>query len=176
MQRFTTITDAIEQAITPALGEYGNDYDLEAIAREMFAYKVDTDADGNELLKTAGFEQTVDDAGFWAIAEKHDTTTDGSADEDGEDGEDENSDGTTAWLAVQAGVSVTGQPEVMVLDHQPNGDAPEVMPNTALPVTFDDDHDALQAAAVTALEAAGWETAGAWDAVDTGYTVKVHRA
>lgn len=89
---------------------------------------------------------------------------------------DRNDNGTTAWLAVQAGVSVTGRPEVMVLDHQPNGDAPEVMPNTALPVTFDDDHDALQTAAVTALEAAGWETAGTWDAVDTGYTVKVRRA
>lgn len=72
--RFTTISDVIDQAVAPALGEYADDYDLEAIAREAFEYTVDTDADGNELLNTAGFEQVVDEAGFWAIAEKHDTT------------------------------------------------------------------------------------------------------
>lgn len=71
--RYTTISDVIDQAVAPALGEYGDDYDLEAIAREAFEYKVDTDADGNELLNTAGFEQVVDEAGFWVIAEKYDS-------------------------------------------------------------------------------------------------------
>lgn len=74
MQRFTTLADVIDQAVAPALGEYGNDYDIDAIAREAFAYKVDTDADGNEVLNTAGFEQIVDEAGFWDIAAKYDTT------------------------------------------------------------------------------------------------------
>lgn len=161
--RFTTITDVIDQAITPALGEYGDDHDLEAIAREAFEYKVDTDEQGNELLNTAGFEQVVDDADFWAIAEKYDTTMDEDADT-----------GTTAWLGVQAGVLVHGEgPEIMVIDHQPNGAAPEVMPSTALPVSLHSEHDAMQDAAESALKAAGWEITGEWDAVDAGYTIKV---
>ncbi len=80
--RYTTITDAIEQAVIPALGEFGADYDAEAIAREAFSYRVDTDERGNELLNTAGFEQVVDDAGFWVIAEKHATRNE---DESGDD-------------------------------------------------------------------------------------------
>ncbi|HEX6518291.1 MAG TPA: hypothetical protein VF049_22210 [Nocardioidaceae bacterium] len=165
--RYETLAEATAQAIVPALGEYGADYDIDAIAREAFAYRVDTDADGNELLNTAGFEQIVDEAGFWAIAEKHDTT---AADEDDDTG-------TVAWLGVQASVLVHGEgPEVMVLDHQPDGDAPEVMPSTALPVSLDADHDVMQDAAEAALTASGWETDGTWEAVDTGYTVKVRRA
>jgi hypothetical protein len=69
--RYEKITDAIEQAIGPALGEFGNDYDLEAIAREVFEYKVDTDERGQELLNTAGFEQVVSEEEFWEIAERH---------------------------------------------------------------------------------------------------------
>lgn len=170
--RYTTITDVIDQAVAPALGEYADDYDLEAIAREAFEYTVDTDADGNELLNTAGFEQVVDEAGFWAIAKKYDTTA------TSEDGEGEDSDSTTvAWLGVQADVLIHGEgPEAMVLNHQEDGSAPEVMPSTSLPVSLDDDHDAMQDAAETALKAAGWEIAGEWDAVDTGYTIKVRRA
>lgn len=72
--RYTAISDVIDQAVAPALGEYADDYDLDAIAREAFEYKVDTDGDGNELLNTAGFEQIADEASFWAIAEKHDQT------------------------------------------------------------------------------------------------------
>lgn len=168
--RYTTISDVIDQAVAPALGEYGDDYDLEAIAREAFEYKVDTDADGNELLNTAGFEQLVDEAGFWGIAEKYDSTTTANVDEDGDAG-------AVAWLGVQAGVLVQGEgPEIMVLDHKPNGYAPEVMPSTTLPISLDADHDAMQDAAEAALKTAGWETDGAWEAVDTGYTIKVCRA
>lgn len=163
--RFTTITDVIDQAVTPALGEYGDDYDLEAIAREAFEYKVDTDEQGNELLNTAGFEQIVDDAEFYDIARKYDTTV----------YEDNDTDlGTTAWLGVQDDVLVHGEgPEIMVLDHQSNGGAPEVMPSTSLPVSLHAEHEAMQDAAEAALKAAGWEIAGEWDAVDSGYTIKV---
>ena len=74
MERYATISDVIDQAVVPALGEHGGDYDVEAIAREAYTYVVDTDDDGNELLNTAGFEQSVSDDEFWTIVEKHDTT------------------------------------------------------------------------------------------------------
>lgn len=146
----------IAHQVSLTLGDHAGDYNIDGIVDDLIA------AHDGALNSIDDF----DSQSYWAIVETHDITAQA----------DEESDGTTAWLAVQAGVSVTGQPEVMVLDHQPNGDAPEVMPNTALPFTFDDDHDALQAAAVTALEAAGWEITGAWDAVDTGYTISVRRA
>jgi hypothetical protein len=66
--RYVTSRDAIEQAIIPALD--GDEYDIDAIFREAFRYRVDTDGHGNELLNTAGFEQIVDDAEFWQIIER----------------------------------------------------------------------------------------------------------
>lgn len=76
MSRYTTIADVIQQDVIPALGEHAADYDAEAIAREAFEYRVDTDGQGRELLNTAGFEQTATVDEFWQIAAKHDTTTD----------------------------------------------------------------------------------------------------
>lgn len=169
--RYATLADAIEQAIAPALGEHGNDYDLEAIARETFTYKVDTDADGNELLNTAGFEQTVDDSEFWDIVETHDTS--------GSDEEDQQPS-TTAWLALDAGFLIHGEgPEVNILDANDVGDiTDEPLPSVSLPLSLNDardDHDKAQDAAEARLSGLGWETVGEWDAVDTGYTVKVRR-
>jgi len=71
MRRFTTITDVIRDEIAPALGEYADEYDLEAIAHEAYEYRVDTDARGRELANTAGFESVVDDDEFWEIVQKH---------------------------------------------------------------------------------------------------------
>lgn len=69
--RYTTKSDVIEQAILPALGEYADDYDTDAIADAAFDYRVDTNEQGQELLNTAGFEQVVDEDGFWTIVEQH---------------------------------------------------------------------------------------------------------
>lgn len=69
--RYTTRQDAIEQAIMPALTE--GDYDYEAICYEAFDWKIDTNEQGQELLHTGGFEQTVTDEEFWEIAARHDT-------------------------------------------------------------------------------------------------------
>lgn len=69
--RYTTRQDAIEQDILPALGNYADSYNIDAIFDEAYDYLVDTDWRGNELLNTAGFEQTVSDDEFWAIAERH---------------------------------------------------------------------------------------------------------
>lgn len=66
MSRYTTIADAIERAILPALGEFGDGYDVAAIAREAFVYRVDHNDASND-----GFEQVCDNAGFWEIVERH---------------------------------------------------------------------------------------------------------
>lgn len=68
-ERFPTRQEAIDQAIAPAIAE--GDYDLMAICYEAFDWKIDHDADGNELLNTAGFEQTVSEQEFWEIVAKH---------------------------------------------------------------------------------------------------------
>jgi hypothetical protein len=68
--RYTTREDAIEQAVLPALDEPA-DYNVEAIFVDAFEYRVDTNDKGQELLNTAGFEQTVSDDEFWTIVERH---------------------------------------------------------------------------------------------------------
>jgi len=73
-KRYSTRDEAIEQAIVPALGEYARDYDTAAMCADLFAYLVDTDQHGNELLNTAGFEQVGDADLFWLIAAKHERT------------------------------------------------------------------------------------------------------
>lgn len=74
MHRFTTRQDAIEQHIAPALGEWGDDYDLDSIFDACFVYRTDTDERGNEVLTHAGFERAVTDDQFWDAvkdAERH---------------------------------------------------------------------------------------------------------
>lgn len=67
-RRFATKRDAIEQAILPML-DVPADYDEEKIFSECFAYRVDHDEQGNELLNTAGFEETVTTEQFWKVVE-----------------------------------------------------------------------------------------------------------
>ena len=71
MTRYTTRQDIID-SIAGIFGDFADDYDIDAIIDEAYAYRVDEDGRGNELLGTAGFEQIVTDEEFWAIAEKHD--------------------------------------------------------------------------------------------------------
>lgn len=59
MATFTTITDVIEQIVLPSLGEYAADYDVEAIARDIYEWQ-----DGQIVITAEG-----DD--FWEIAERH---------------------------------------------------------------------------------------------------------
>lgn len=67
--RYTTRADAIDQAIAPALDHDG--YDLDAICYEAFSWAIDINDNGDELLNTGGFEQTVSDDEFWKIVAKH---------------------------------------------------------------------------------------------------------
>ena len=71
MTRYTTRQDIID-SLAGVFGDFADDYDVDAIIDEAYAYRVDEDENGNQLLNTAGFEQIVTDEEFWAIAEKHD--------------------------------------------------------------------------------------------------------
>ena len=57
---YTTIQDAIDYEVEPALGEHASDYDTKAIAREYFDCYDEHD----------GFSATDPDS-FWDIAAKH---------------------------------------------------------------------------------------------------------
>lgn len=59
---YETITDAIEREILPALGERAADYDVDAMARELFEYDPDT-----RLMEPTG-------ADFWEVARRHDVS------------------------------------------------------------------------------------------------------
>jgi len=67
--RYTTKDDAIEQAFPEDVREPG--FDVDAIFAATFEYRVDKDADGNELLNTAGFEQVVSEERFWELTQEH---------------------------------------------------------------------------------------------------------
>ena len=71
MTRYATRQDIID-SLARVFEDFADDYDVNAIIDEAYAYRVDEDERGNELLGTAGFEQIVTDEEFWAIAEKHD--------------------------------------------------------------------------------------------------------
>lgn len=67
---FTTKQDAIEAEILPALSEYVDQYDIDAIADELFEWEPARDADGTEHLNRQGFKVRAD-VDFWEIAERH---------------------------------------------------------------------------------------------------------
>lgn len=71
MTRYATRQQVID-SLAGVFGDFAADYDLDAIIDETYAYRVDEDENGNQLLNTAGFEQIVTDEEFWAIAENHD--------------------------------------------------------------------------------------------------------
>ena len=75
-QTFITRTEAIEQLIIPALGDYGNDYDIEAIADEVLAYNEAYGEEANVYrLNDQGFYLCVDIDEFWKVVEKYDLTS-----------------------------------------------------------------------------------------------------
>lgn len=87
---------------------------------------------------------------------------------------------TMAWLTLEAGCLIHGEgAEVGILDHSDEAVANEILAPVALPVAIteaQDDHKKAMDAAETRLTELGWDTVGAWDAVDTGYTITVSRA
>lgn len=76
MKRYAAIGDVIEQVLAPMLGEYIDDYNLEAIFDASFAWRSDRDDAGNTLLNTAGFEQAVSTPELWSIIEANELPSD----------------------------------------------------------------------------------------------------
>jgi len=74
MARYTTRDEAIAREIVEPI-ENGtataDEFDIEAIAEETLAFKVDHDEHGNELVLTAGYEQIVDADEFWTVVARH---------------------------------------------------------------------------------------------------------
>lgn len=70
MTRYTTRQDIID-SIAGSFGDFADDYDIDAIIDEAYAYRVDEDENGNELITTAGFQKIVTDKEFWEIAARH---------------------------------------------------------------------------------------------------------
>lgn len=77
MTTYSTKAEAIEREITPALGEWVGDYDIDGIARDLLVWHVDHDERGRELLNTAGYA-VRDDADFWAIVQAHEVAHTGT--------------------------------------------------------------------------------------------------
>lgn len=63
MTTYTTRNEAIHYEIELPLGEYADEYDIDAIADEVII----TTGEGVDY----GFTTIDDDADFWAIVEKH---------------------------------------------------------------------------------------------------------
>ena len=71
MTTYATLAEAIEREILPALGDVAAEFDVAAIAGEVFEYVTPTDHAGNLLVGRAGFVQVVDASGFWDVAFRH---------------------------------------------------------------------------------------------------------
>lgn len=61
---YATIRDVVDQEVRPALGEFADDYDAYAIARDCWRYDE----------SRGGFVKAVDEDGFWDSAMEHDKT------------------------------------------------------------------------------------------------------
>lgn len=68
--KYTSIQDVIDQEIKPACGDFAEDYDLDAIASEIFEYV--TDVDDNGIQRGNGYFVERADVDWDAIMQKHD--------------------------------------------------------------------------------------------------------
>lgn len=68
MTTYTTIWDVVDYEVTPALGDFADCYDREAIARECWEY----DEERRGFVEREGVD-------FWEVAARHDLTGDAAA-------------------------------------------------------------------------------------------------
>lgn len=72
---YATRREATEQAIAPALGEYGEDYDIDAIADEALVWHDGLGANPahpNDYSANAQGYSCIEGDEFWAAVERHD--------------------------------------------------------------------------------------------------------
>lgn len=63
---FATLAEARQYVVT-ALGDFGDDFDVDAITSAVFDYDTATDADGTVHLNRQGFRLAVTTEEFWQI-------------------------------------------------------------------------------------------------------------
>ena len=68
---YPTIQEAIEREILPALGGYAEDFDVRAIADDVFEYVTPEDDRGRVRVDRAGFVLKVGVLEFWEVAFSH---------------------------------------------------------------------------------------------------------
>ena len=66
---YTTLADLTSAEIIPALGDYANDFDIDAITAELRHIDAITYNKPEQ-----GFTLDIDSETFWSIAARHDTT------------------------------------------------------------------------------------------------------
>lgn len=66
-----TTLDDVRREIADALGEYADDFDIDAIAADCYAFAAYVDDDGTQY-SDAFFVQVVDSCDFWEIVKRHD--------------------------------------------------------------------------------------------------------
>ncbi|MEV6165741.1 hypothetical protein AB0L71_28275 [Streptomyces sp. NPDC052052] len=149
----------IAHQVSLTLGDHIEDFNVDGIVDDLIAAH-----DGN-LTSIDDFDSQA----YWAIVETHDTTTD-----------EAEKVTATAWLTLDAGCLIHGEGvEVGILDYDDTDQVTgEPLAPVSLPVSLAaacEDHKVAQNAAEARLSELGWDTVGSWDAVDTGYTIKVRR-
>ena len=68
---YPTIQEAIEREVLPALGGYAEDFDVRAIADDVFEYVTPEDDRGRARVDRAGFVLKVGVLEFWEVAFSH---------------------------------------------------------------------------------------------------------
>lgn len=73
---YTDIKELVQLEIVPALGEYRDDFDIQAIQRETTAVVLEFNDAGTQLSNAYYCMDTADPDTFWDIVQAHDITTD----------------------------------------------------------------------------------------------------
>ena len=125
---YPTIQEAIEREILPALGGYAEDFDVRAIADDVFEYVTPEDDRGRVRVDRAGFVLKVGVLEFWEVAFSHQL-------------------GVESWCDVfeAEGLSLPGRDGYVLTTY--NGDRVRV----ACPMRTDDTYEEVDAAISEAL-------------------------
>ena len=70
MDIYTAKQDYIAQVITPALGDYAAEHDIDAIADEMLNWHNEVDGNGDINIGRSGYMED-EDKDFWEVVEAH---------------------------------------------------------------------------------------------------------